>query len=283
MNAAQFEKSLLENGIPPRPAALEAVVVEMRKESPDFNYLGEILRQDVALAGGIVQMANSPFFRRQGQIRTVRDAMTVLGLQVLSQTVACIALRQSFASAKLERFWDASSRIASVAAHLASKRAWPGLGPEDAFTFTLFRDCGIAVLLLRSPGYEHVLRRANGESVRSFTDVELDALPTTHVHVGALLTQSWWLPQEISDAIRFHHDIRILVEDGSSLTNSPIPGGLAALAHVAEMVYQRLTGLGETCEWRKLGRASMRRLALQDSDLLSFEATVRIELEGLKK
>jgi HD-like signal output (HDOD) protein len=206
---ALLESSLKDIGIPPRPAILERISSEMLKDEPDFKRLANIIGADVSLAAGLIKTANSPFFGTRGRVRSVNEALVMLGLDVASRAIAGIILRKVFpASLHLERFWDASARIARLSGWLAKQVGRNKLRQDDAYTFGLFRDCGIPVLLMRFPGYGRVLAAANAEERQGFTAIEDAQLPTNHAMVGCLLAQSWWLPEETCLAIRHHHDAR---------------------------------------------------------------------------
>ena len=41
--------------------------------------------------------------------------------------------------------------------------------PDDAYTYGLFRDCGIPILMKKFPGYVDVLKAANAETEKGFT------------------------------------------------------------------------------------------------------------------
>lgn len=264
VDAVQFEHALKENGIPPRPRILEVISKELQKEMPDFRLLERAVLSDVAIAGGIIKTVNSPFFGLQRRVRTALEALEVMGLRMAGQIIACIALKSVFPDQRLLRFWDASVKIAEISSWLVTVNRWPGIKAEDAYTFGLFRDCGVAVLMQRLPNYGDVLRRANEDATRPFTEVEEDEIPVSHAHVGAMLTQSWWLPLDITEGIRHHHDVKAISPAGSL---SPIPlrsAFLIAVSQVAECLFQQATGLCHTREWEKLGGACMDRLSLDD-------------------
>jgi HD-like signal output (HDOD) protein len=199
--------------------------------------------------------------------------LVILGLNVASRAVAGIILRKTFPTVpNMDRFWDASSRFARLSGWLALQLQSVELPAEDAYTFGLFRDCGIPVLLKRLPSYSSVLNSANNETERGFTQVEDAVLPTNHAMVGCVLAQSWWLPEEICLAIRHHHDRSVL-----TTTTSPPPllsRKLIAVTQLAEHFVQQQLGLSFTQEWGKLGEACLNLLDLEASQLeaLAFEA-----------
>jgi HD-like signal output (HDOD) protein len=261
-----FERSIIDVGIPPCPVILDRFMAEANKDEPDYHRLAAIIGSDVGIAAGLIKTANSPFFGLRQRVRSVNEALAILGLKTASRAVAGIILRNSFPNvANLERFWDASARIAHLSGWLAQYLEIRGLRAEDAYTFGLFRDCGIPVLLGRFPNYAAILDEANRDAVRSFTEVEEAAMPTNHAMVGCILAQSWWLPEEICLAIRNHHDRETLESAQSALPM--LSRRLIATAQLAEHIVQKQVGLSLTQEWPKLGAACLQILDIGEAQL----------------
>lgn len=263
---ALLESSLKDIGIPPRPVILDRISHEMRKEEPDYKRLANVIGADVSLSASLIKTANSPFFGCRIRVRSINEALMVLGLDVSSRAIAGIILRKVFPhSLHLERFWDASARIARLSGWLAQQIGNNKLRPDDAYTYGLFRDCGIPVLLMRFPDYHKTLAQANGEDHRSFTAVEESHLPTHHAMVGCLLAQSWWLPEETCLAIRHHHDVEVI--ETATVTPPLTSRYRIAMAQFAEYLVQRHTGLSNTREWSKLGGACLRLLDIAENEV----------------
>jgi HD-like signal output (HDOD) protein len=258
----QLEASLRDIGIPPRPSILEKVTLEARADEPDMNYLSELILGDVALAAGLIKTANSPFFGYRQKTRNVRDALMMLGLKSAGNAIAGLILRRVFPpSPQLARFWDASERTAQLSAWLVQKLGVRfGVISDDAYTFALFRDCGIPIMMRRFPGYHDTLARANEDEVRSFTTVEEQDTPTNHAVVGGLMVQSWWLPEDLCTAMRQHHNVAVLGGIGGAVSGAALRQ--IALAQLAEKLHQSITGLNRTREWAKLGAACLAVLDL---------------------
>jgi HD-like signal output (HDOD) protein len=275
-----IERSILDIGIPPCPVILDKFMTEARRDEPDFHRLATIIGTDVGLSAGLIKTANSPFFGMRQRVRSVNEALTILGLKSSSRAVAGIILRKAFPNvANLERFWDASARIAVLSGWLAQYLHIRGLRAEDTYTFGLFRDCGIPVLLGRFPQYEKVLMAANSDAKRSFMEIENAAMPTNHAMVGCLLAQNWWLPEEICLAIRNHHDLAALESASSELPM--LSRRLIATAQLAEHLVQKQVGLSLTQEWDKLGDACLNLLDLDEAklDVLYAESAAVVSSE----
>lgn len=269
--AGLLESTLKDTGIPSRPAILDRIHIEMGKQEPDLNLLARIISSDVALAGGLISISNSPYFGFHGRVRSVNESLMVLGLDVACRAVAGLILRKLFPiTLPLERFWDASASIARISGWLVQHPDISiDLHANDAYTFGLFRDCGIAVLLHRFPYYHEVLLHANEEKTLSFTQVEEIQCPTNHTIIGSLLAQSWWLPEEISVAIRSHHEYSILKKGDTTEMHASVRG-LIAISQFAEHIYQHHSGLSKTQEWDKSHELCLEYLGLNDNQLEYF-------------
>ena len=263
-----FRTQLRDIGIPPRPTILEQIDREMRKEEPDFRHLEQLISADVGLAAGLIKTANSPAFAFGRKVRSVHDALLVLGLKAVVRTLAGLSLQNIFPNTpNLERFWDASATTARISAWLALQlRKHSQARPDDAYTFALFRDCGIPMLMIPFPEYLNILKAANSERERSFTSVEDELLAINHALVGAELAENWLLPEDIHAAIRHHHEAAVFSED-NPLALAEVSRDMIAVTQLAEHLLQQISGLNQTCEWEKLGESCCARLQLTADEI----------------
>lgn len=264
--ATMFVAQVRDIGIPPRPEILNRVNAEMSRDEPDFKMLATTIGSDVSLVAGLIKTANSPYFGFGCRVRSVNEALIVLGLKIAGRTIAGLALRQIFPpTATFERFWSASARVARLSGWLTQQIDGLRLRADDAYTFGLFRDCGIPVLLMPFPEYRDVLKKANEEKSRSFTAVEDDLLQTNHASIGGELATGWLLPEEFSVAIAHHHDPDALLADSAL---AAVPRKLIAVSQLAEHLIQQRTGQSRTQEWSKLGARCLEVLDLGEDDLV---------------
>ncbi len=263
-----FRTQLRDIGIPPRPTILEQIDREMRKAEPDFRHLAQLISADVGLAAGLIKTANSPAFAFGRKVRSVHDALLVLGLKAVVRTLAGLSLQNIFPNTpNLERFWDASATTARIAAWLALQlRKCCQARPDDAYTYALFRDCGIPMLMIPFPEYLEILKAANDERERSFTAIEDEMLAINHALVGAELAENWLLPEDIHAAIRHHHEPAVFAK-ANPLALPEISRDMIAVTQLAEHLLQRISGMNRTCEWDKLGALCCDRLQLTAEEL----------------
>ena len=278
-----LEQTLKDIGIPSRPEILDRIAAEMSQDEPNFRKLGRLVNADMGLAASLIKTANSPFLGFSSKARSASDALTMLGLDAANRAIAGISVRKTFSSdIRLERFWRESAQIAALSGLLAQMPSRRSLRTDDAHTFGLFRDCGVPVMLRRFPTYGEILAHASEDSEHPFTEIERQGLaefPTDHAMIGCLLAQSWLLPEEISLAIRYHHEPSILdtfIVDLPSTCRQFI-----AVGRTAEHILQDLTGVSETGEWKKSGASCLRLLDLTDGDLRGIYATAATVIEAV--
>lgn len=263
-------------GIPPRPAILGRIESEMRKDEPDYRLLADLISSDVGLAGSVIKVANSPFFGFGKKVRSVPEALLVLGLKMTLHTIAGIAFQRIFPRIpSLDRFWDSTAKTARVSSWLAMHyRERLRIRADDAFTFGLFRDCGIPLLMIPFPAYAQTLRQANEEKLRIFTTLEDEVYTINHALVGSELAEEWQLPKELILAIRYHHEPSAVANQEEALL--PIATQqLIAVSQLAEYLIQQVTGLNLTQEWLKLGKQIQLLLGIADEELSALENETR--------
>jgi HD-like signal output (HDOD) protein len=272
-------------GIPPRPAVLERIEAEMRKDEPNYTTLEKLISLDVGVSASLLKISNSAFFGFSGHVRSVQEALQILGLNNVASAIAALSLKKTFANVpNLERFWDSSACIAQISGWLASQIHMQGyrITPNEAYTFGLFRDCGIPLLMFNFSDYIDVLKVANEEDVRSFTEIENIELGFDHAVMGAKLVKEWRMPAEFITAVEFHHDSEAIT--GDTQITPDISRQFIAFSQLAEYLFQRQTSLNKTREWGKLKNACQTKLSLTDDDveeLVKAVATDKIHLEHI--
>lgn len=263
----QLLKSIEQNRIPPCPAILQQVVAETRKTEPDLRALAVIISADAGVAASLLKTVNSPFYGLPNKAHTVQQAISLLGIRATANAVASITLQRALPTPpQLERFWDSSMKIARLSGWLAQQlQARVNIAADLAYTFSLFRDAGIPIMLSRFPDYHATLQEANTCPLRGFTEIEEERHSTSHALIGYLLTQSWWLASDTCKAVRHHHDCTLIATDNRVL--SVESGNLIMLAQLAEYLLQQTSGQCHTREWDKMGEAICTRLGLNDTAL----------------
>lgn len=257
-----MESTLERMEIPPRPGILDQIMLEAKQEEPDFLRLATLISEDMSLSAGLIKTVNSPFFGLQRKATSVQEAMLLLGLELASRMVAGILLRHVFPRrADLEQVWDAALKTAMLTHWLVSRMDKSlRIRPADAYTFALFRDCGMAVLLLKKHDYAKTLELASEDAKHSFTDEEQGQLAINHAIVGSRLAHEWNLPDSMALGILFHHALCAKLPDVEKLGQDS--RRMIALAHLAEKFLEDNGVIATNEEWNKRGAVCLNILEL---------------------
>jgi len=249
--------------IPPCPTILTQLMGELQNQTTDSKKIAALVSQDAGISAIVVRAADSPLFGSSHHIVSIADAIETLGYASLTNLVREALLQISLNNkTSLDRFWDNSRYTAVAGKQLASVIG--RVNPDTAYTFGLFHDCGIPLLAQRFPEYKDVLREANKNTERIFTDLEEDALRTSHAIVGYFLARAWGLANTITQGILYHHDYAQL-EDPRNI-NSEVHL-LIAINVMAEYVASTHLRTVQDAEWMRAREAVSICLAYAASDL----------------
>lgn len=236
--------------IPPCPAILAKLTKEMRGDDADFQKISQLISEDASLAATMLQTVNSAFYGLRTKATSVQQAIMLLGLRQVRQLVTRVLMRDAFSSGSsevMDEYWDASSTVAQISAYIAG--SFGGADRDEAYTFALFRDCGMLAMMDSYQDYKPLLPGAalpEGGDVIAYED-KLHQM--NHARVGANLAKIWLLPEDIYHPILWHHDYAALQQG-----RPDIPAAYAktvALALVAEWIYVKQTTGQHSAEWLK--------------------------------
>ncbi|HOP07190.1 MAG TPA: HDOD domain-containing protein [candidate division Zixibacteria bacterium] len=197
------------------PQVMSEVLEEIGKEDFSADKLGKIILKDPSLTGRILKLANSPFYCRLSEIKTVHQAVSILGVT----TVKCLALSSSVLNP--DRVAASSgvspqsffSYVLSVAAACESiAKAVDYRSTEEAFIAGLLHDVGVLFFLHHYPeAYAKVIHHETHSS--SLAEAERMIFGIDHAEIGGYLAEVWSLPEYISKSIVDHHNGNRLGED----------------------------------------------------------------------
>jgi HD-like signal output (HDOD) protein len=265
-------------GIPPRPAILTKLVRETRSDEPDFAKLGGLIGGDVSLAAALLKTVNSPFYGLRSKATSIRQALVLLGLRNVTNLVTGLLLRQAFpvcAGAGMEEFWEYSSGIAQASTCLA--RHTRGIDGDLAYTFAVFRDCGVPAMMSGFTDYLPPYAVKDAGDGKPMTEVEEEAFGIHHAFMGYYLAKEWLLPDPVCQMVLWHHDFPALREGRAEV---PASGArLISLALVADHVYST-HHMGTAChEWSEHGEYALDTLGMDAADLEKLEPELAAALE----
>lgn len=212
-------------------AALQLVSLLDRPEAGNDDVV-QIMRFDNVLTAKLLRACNSSAFGFSEAVASVDQAVLLLGHQQILQIVLTLEFSATMTvplagyAVEAKELWHHSLATASAAELLAKGGLDTDADSAVAFTAGLLHDIGKLVMnqALTEETQELIRDRINNEQI-SRVEAERAVLGTDHAEAGAVLLQSWKLPEEIVEAVKNHHCPVI----------TPRPK-LSAIIHIADVV-----------------------------------------------
>jgi len=264
--------------IPPRPDVVNVMFAELRKDEPNLKRVSAAIVKDPGISAGIIRAANSPFCGVSRRISSLPKAIEVLGLRYVTNLASGLAIRYAMQNnhkgPSLDAFWQRTENTAMLCHYIA--RRLHGISPDDAFSYGLFHDCGIPLLIQRFPHYAETARRANDANFVGTCQVEESETGTSHSILGYFLARAWFLPDDMCQAILIHHDARAYVDRKTDDSVRDLVG----IGKLAEHIQLRWLGHAGDPEWGRFGGPVTKHFGLADEDISDLADGGRAALFG---
>ena len=170
--------------------------------------IAAVVGVDPNLTSRLLRLANSSFYNFARKIDTISRAVAVIGTAELYQLVLSVSAVKTFSSipnelVKMDTFWRHSVYTGLLARALAIRINV--LHPERLFVAGLMHDIGSLVLYHQRPdAMRDILLVAEGDEEVLY-QAELDTFRLNHATVAGYLMEQWQLPEELIDAVTWHH------------------------------------------------------------------------------
>jgi len=211
-------------------------------DDPDSSWkdFGEILRGDPALTARLLKIVNSAFYGLSTRVETVEHALTIVGLDQLSELILATTVMNEFKGIPREiitmsSFWEHNMACGLAAQIVASFMEERNL--ERFYVAGMLHDIGSLPIYKKAP--EKAMRAIDLslEKNISLFEAERQIFGFNHADVGASLLKAWQLPSRLTEVVATHHD-------PASAKNHPLE---AAVVHLADRVAHEM-GLGKSGE-----------------------------------
>ncbi|MCG8670449.1 MAG: HDOD domain-containing protein [Pseudomonadales bacterium] len=201
--------------MPPLPDSAERIIQLRLDPEAGVGELAEIVEKDPSLAAQVVSWASSPYYAAPGTIRSVHDAVVrVLGFDLVINLALGLALGKSLEVPKdgvygVNPYWQESVYTAAMAEALVkaiSADHRPSLGLT--YLSGLLHNYGYLVLAhVFPPHYELVNRYIEANPHINHSYLERHLIGVCREQIGALLMESWGMPEEVVKGIRWSHTL----------------------------------------------------------------------------
>ena len=208
--------------LPSLPAAYQRIVGCLRNHSASIADVAAVVEDDPAITAMLFKLANSAFFGARQTIRTTERAVSFLGIDNVAALVLGSGLFKPArpplpGTVDMESLWRHSVQTATIARALALHEKWSPAQADDAFLAGMLHDLGH--LVIAAAGLAGAADAAR-DAARAAEEID-------HARMGAYLVGLWGFPDELVEAIAFHHQPSRAATSGLSLP---------ALLHAANLL-----------------------------------------------
>ncbi|MCB1174187.1 MAG: HDOD domain-containing protein [Leptospiraceae bacterium] len=205
--------------IPPMPQSMMQVIqFDPLSDTASSSHLERIILPDKGMTASIMRIANSAYYGQSGKVKTLQDAITLLGLKATKNLVILLNGQEIFGRLQADTFRllvHESSILAALIAIDISKPLGQVAVRDEAFIFSLLHNIGMSVIALNARSeYERVLN-SYLHSGGSLPLLEQQQLGTDHMAVGLEVFKKWKLPEGAHDIV-FEYDFDPTMADQKS-------------------------------------------------------------------
>ncbi len=192
------------NKLPMLPKVVHEVMQLLNQPEVDTRKLVDTVSHDQVIAAKVLRLANSSYYGSSRTIKTLEDAILLIGMKTLNTLVIASGVTTSFKVNNIDmpRFWRHSLVTASVARALAREKK---LEQETAYVAGLMHSIGQLMIhqVFPQAGLD-IDEMCKGLSVLERKAVENSTLGLDHCQVGSELARRWNFPEDIQRVIRYY-------------------------------------------------------------------------------
>lgn len=197
--------------LPTMPYVATKILELVSKPDTSASQLQKIIDSDQVLAMRILKVANSALYALPRKVKTLQQAIVMLGFNHIRSLVLAEAVQNLFkgrdkkGSLLESLLWEHS--VGAAIAAKTSAQVMSSQLTEEAFVATLIHDIGKLILLQCDPkAYQEIVQTIY-HTYQPFSDLEKQFYEVEHASVGAALAERWNLDSALVDAIRNHHEV----------------------------------------------------------------------------
>ena len=201
-------RSLMGDYELPTFSGVAVSTLTLLREEGDMAKIADRLMADPGLTVRMLRTVNSAAFGMRQGVTNLQHAVSLLGRSRVEALVLTAAVGNALPTMNGldgRAFWHTSALRACLAKGIAG-RVDPSHSVE-CFTAGLLQDMAIPVLEQVHPDrYPSVFAEAESDPSVTLRELERDAFGYDHTQVGAIMAETWELPNELVTAIAAHHD-----------------------------------------------------------------------------
>ncbi|MFN3407036.1 MAG: HDOD domain-containing protein [Caldimicrobium sp.] len=212
-----FEKI---NLVPTFPKTAQRALELLRKDEVNYRELEDVVKKDPGIAANFLKLVNSAAFSLHQKVDSLLKAFMVLGVNQIKLLLISSVTGQFFDKnltgygVSSEDIWIHSIATGITAEAISQVIKFPPEKQEALYMAALLHDLGKIVLdLYLKLEEKNLFKKENKYEDEDFLQIEWFVLGVDHGMVGGYLLKKWDFSEEISFAVRAHHDNSLMIQN----------------------------------------------------------------------
>ncbi len=227
---------LSQASIPPLPAVtMQVMRFDPTGESADSHQLGSLVAPDKGICVDLLRIANSAYYGQSGNIRTVKDAVTLLGLKPAKNFILLLITRsmcENLRGPLFKKYLMEYPVIAALTAEEIVRLLQLNQSVGDAFTTALLHNIGMTVIALEKKDHYGLLMEYSERTGQPLGKLEKDSYGSTHNEISSMAFAQWNLPENMRTVVG---EMNFSVEDTAKVSD------LARVTTLASIIAGKFT------------------------------------------
>jgi putative nucleotidyltransferase with HDIG domain len=247
-----------------------------------FQDLGEIISFDPALSARLLKIVNSPFYGFPSTIETISHAISIIGMNQISDLALATLVTYQFRGIpnslfNMEKFWRHSMACGVVARSIAEFRGEKNV--ERFYLAGILHDIGRLVIFKKEPALARDAFYRSREQQENIYLSERELMGFDHADVGRELLKAWQLPPRLVEAVGCHHQPQ-------TATEFPVE---AAIIHTSDYIVHVLNAVSDAefsepqlypKSWEIIGLNSDDFEFMKDKVIQQYQSIVSMFFDG---
>jgi putative nucleotidyltransferase with HDIG domain len=258
--------------LPPFPAVVQRALQLVADPHSSAQDVVAVIQFDQSITADVLRLCNSARFGLERKVRSLREALVLIGFNQLFEIVLGRQSSQLFSrpsagydlqQGELWRHSVASALLSGIISKRIHRPASPVL-----FTAALLHDIGKVLLSEFVKDYFEEIAALVEEKSVSWSDAEREILGIDHAELGGMITAEWQFPKVIVSSVAYHHTPFLTSDEDE----------VVPLTHLCDVVAM-ITGIGGGADglYYHSSREILNHYGLKEEDVERFI----IELDDL--
>jgi putative nucleotidyltransferase with HDIG domain len=197
--------------LPGMPAIVQQILATVSEPDFEFQKVVDLVRLDQGITADVLRICNSPYYGLHTKMSSLEQAIAYLGANQIVEIVLSSKVVGHFKKAQYGyrlpkgELWRHSMATALLAQKIGERLKFADL--PTLFTAALLHDLGKLILSeYVGEQFDEIEDLVKNHGM-SFVEAERKVLGVDHALLGAAVARKWNLPEPITYAIAFHHNL----------------------------------------------------------------------------